>query len=485
MSTKKSDVCMNLGDHSNEPVAEMFNDYFTSIANELKMLMPQQEFDISKLKSFVPLRKPDAVNFCIPPIVESFILQNLHSMKCSKAAGFDKISVRMLKIAAPVIVPSLAKLMNISISSTVFPQRWKTAKVTPIYKSGDRTDTSNYRPISVLPALSKILERHVHVNLYNYFIQNKLLYSQQSGFRKYHNTETALIRIVDQLLRNLDENHVSGLLLIDYRKAFDIVDHEILMLKLGAYGLSASASRWFASYLERRRQGVSIDGKVSNWLEVPHGVPQGSILGPLLFIIYINDLPLHVLTDDVDLDLYADDTTIMTAAPIHSIQTDLENTLNRTWQDVETWANTNKLPLNQSKTKTLLITGKRLAKKISSEDTKLSVVTNEGITLEQVETAKLLGLELDSELSFSSHVDKLCRKLAQRIGVLNKIKSCLPVKQRILYYNALIRSLMSYVSVVWHTCSKQDLGKVFLLQKRAGRVILDAKPRTSSVTLFN
>ena len=396
-------------------------------------------------------------------------------MKCSKAAGFDKISVRMLKIAAPVIVPSLAKLMNISISSTVFPQRWKTAKVTPIYKSGDRTDRSNYRPISVLPALSKILERHVHVNLYNYFIQNKLLYSQQSGFRKYHNTETALIRIVDQLLRNLDENHVSGLLLIDYRKAFDMVDHEILMLKLGAYGLSASASRWFASYLEGRRQGVLIDGKVSNWLEVLHGVPQGSILGPLLFIIYINDLPLHVLTDDVD------DTTIMTAAPIYSIQTDLKNTLNRTWQDVETWANANKLPLNQSKTKTLLITGKRLAKKISSEDTKLSVVTNEGITLEQVETAKLLGLELDSELSFSSHVDKLCRKLAQRIGVLNKIKSCLPVKQRILYYNALIRSLMSYVSVVWHTCSKQGLGKVFLLQKRAGRVILDAKPRTCSM----
>ena len=129
----------------------------------------------------------------------------------------------------------------------------------------------------------------------------------------------------------------------------------------------------------------------------------------------------------------------MTATPIYSIQTDLENTLNRTWQDVETWANANKLPLNQSKTKTLLITGKHLAKKISSEDTKLSVVTNEGITLEQVETAKLLGLELDSELSFSSHFDKLCRKLAQRIGVLNKIKSCLPVKQRILC-NALIRS---------------------------------------------
>ena len=211
----------------------------------------------------------------------------------------------------------------------------------------------------------------------------------------------------------------------------------------------------------------------------------GSILGPLLLIIYLNDLPQHVSTDDVDLDLYADDTTIMTAAPICSVQTDLENTLNQTWQAVKTWANAKKLPLNQSKTKTLLITGKRLAKKISREDTQLSVVTSEANTLEQVATAKLLGLELDSDLCFSSRVGKLCRNLAQKIDVLNKIKLCLPVKQTILYYNVLIRLLMNYVSVVWHTCSKQDLGKVFVSQKRAGRVILDAKPRASSVTLFN
>ena len=132
-----------------------------------------------------------------------------------------------------------------------------------------------------------------------------------------------------------------------------------------------------------------------------------------------------------------------------------------------------------------MITGKRLAKKKSEEDTQLSVVTSEGNTPEQVATAKLSGLELGSELCFSSHVEKLCRKLAQKIDVLNKIKSYLPLKQRILYYNALIRPLMNYVTAVWHTCSKQDLGKVFLLQKRAGRVILDAKPRASSVALFN
>ena len=133
------------------------------------------------------------------------------------------------------------------------------------------------------------------------------------------------------MLRTLGRNHVSGFLLIDYRKAFDVVDHEILMLKLGVYGLSRSTSQcFFVSYLEGRRQAVSIDGKVSHWLDVPHGVPQGSILGPLLFIICINDLPPNVPTDDVDLDLYADDTIVINSAPICSIQTDVENTLNRT-----------------------------------------------------------------------------------------------------------------------------------------------------------
>ena len=190
----------------------------------------------------------------------------------------------MLKIAAPIIVPSLTKIMNSLLQSGVFPKRWKTAKVAPLHKSGDRSDVNNYRPISVLPVLSKLMERNVHNTMYDYLCDNNL-YSNQSGFRKYHSTETALIKLNDQMLLNLDNNRVTGVVLIDYCKAFDMVDHSILLSKLKVYGLCDNTTKWFNSYLSDRQQFVCIAGKNSACANVPHGVPQGSILGPL-FSVY-------------------------------------------------------------------------------------------------------------------------------------------------------------------------------------------------------
>ena len=199
------------------------------------------------------------------------------------------------------------------------------------------------------------------------------MYSKQSGFRKYHSTETALIRIVDQLLFSLDENRASSLLLIDYPKAFDMVDHKFLLAKLHAYGMSETAVNWFQSYLSDRQQFVALWGKNSGYLHVPHGVPQGSILGPLLFIVFINDLPLHVQASGVDTDLYADDTTSTASVDVSEIgkrRTSLSDAL----QNVETWASGNKLPLNETKTKSILVTGKRLANKLERWISNLSYI---------------------------------------------------------------------------------------------------------------
>lgn len=466
----------------NVVLAEKFNDHFTSIADSLRNLLPNVPYCNSKVENFVCSRKDPDVLFNIPPVTKDFVLGALLGLKTNKAMGIDKISARYLKIAGPAIAYSITQILNISINSGVFPDCWKIAKVIPLFKSGDREDPDNYRPISILPVLSKILERHIHDHLYNYLCENNLLYPLQSGFRKHHGTDTALIRVIDNLLFNLDNDQVSGLLLVDYRKAFDMVDREILLQKLNAYGLTPVASKWFSSYLTDRHQFIAIDNVTSDSTLVRHGVPQGSILGPLLFVIYINDLPLHV--NGADLDLYADDTTLTLSADISAVDS-LQDSLAASLKEIECWTHTNKLPLNEKKTKTLLVTGKRLGKKLP-DGYNLSLKTMNGVSLEQVPSAKLLGIDIDHDLSMNTYVDRLCKKISQRIGILNKIKLCLPFNQRLLFYNSLIKPLFDYANVAWQSlCSNESLLRILRLQKRAARVLLDAEPRSSSVMLFN
>lgn len=350
--------------------------------------------------------------------------------------------------------------------------------MTPLHKGGDLDDVSNFRPISVLPVLSKIIERHTHDALYGYLTDNNLIYPRQSGFRKRHSTETALIQIIDELLFNLDKNKISGLVLVDYSKAFDMVDHIILLDKLIAYGVDGSSLLWFKSYLSDRCQLVSLAGTKSDMATVRHGVPQGSILGPLLFILFINDLPLHVSSSTID--LYADDTTITSFADCGNMLK-LQDSLNSSVSEVVNWASANKLPLNEKKTKVLVVTGKRLMDKMDC----VPEVSVKDTQLTNVPSAKLLGLEIDHEVSFLLHVDNICKKLSQRIGILRKIRKSLPLKQRLTYYNSVIKPIIDYVNVIWTTCDKESLGRVLKLQKRAARVILNADLLAPSVTLFN
>ena len=300
--------------------------------------------------------------------------------------------------------------------------------------------------------------------------------SQVSGNE--HSTETALIQIIDGLLFNLDNDRVNGLVLVDYRKAFDMVDHEILLKKLKAYGVVDTSLSWFHSYLHDRHQLVSIAGTNSDYAHIKHGVPQGSILGPLLFIVFINDLPLHVNSSQVD--LYADDTTLSSSADVKNI-VKLQDALNSSMTEVHDWAISNRLPINEKKTKTLIVTGKRLSSKLDCSP----IVNFDGNLLSKVDSAKLLGLEIDKELSFLPHVENVCKKLSQRIGVLRKIRGYLPLKQRLLYYNSMIRPVINYVAVVWTNCDKELLGRVLRMQKRAARIILNVDQQSSSVVLFN
>ena len=258
-----------------------------------------------------------------------------------------------------------------------------------------------------------------------------------------------------------------------------MVDHSILLKKLEMYKCEPNTLNWFKSYLSDRQQFVTYKGASSSTLTITDGVPQGSILGPLLFLVFINDLPLSL---DSHIDLFADDTTLMSSSDFQNLN-ELQSKLSSEVSNLTVWAKENCLPINHTKTKTVLVSGKRLKNRIpANQDLEIRL---EGTTLDQVSHAKLLGLEIDEELSFDKHVESISLKLAKRIGVLKRVKSYLPTKERILFFNTLIKPVLTYCDIIWTNCSKDNLNKIFKLQKLAARVILDAQPRHSSVDLFN
>ena len=379
----------------------------------------------------------------------------------------------------------LCKLLNLSVSTNSFPNHWKIAKVTPLHKGGARNDINNHRPISVLPILSKILEKHVASSLSVFLRDNNLLYELQLAFRSGHSAETALIRLTDQILKNMDNDEVTGLVFIDFRKAFDVIDHELLLKKLSIYAATPSSVAWFKSYLSEKKQlFISLGKTTSKQLTVKQGLPKGSILGPVLFLLFVNDMPLHVQKSTMD--IYADDTTLSLSSNWKTMPL-LNQSLSQDLSEVERWVRENKLyvnTVNMQKTKALLVTGKRLRKRMVQNTGKLEVKTDNA-EIEQVANHTLLGMIIDEHLTYEVHVDKLCIKLSKRLGLLRHISPYLKKNQRIIYFNAVIKPLMMYASTVWASCNKEVLERVLRMQKRAARIILEAQRTSRTVTLFN
>ena len=408
--------------------------------------------------------------FRFRPIKRDDVLTHLQNLNESKATGLDGISAKLLKLSAPAIAQDLCDIFNHSLTTSQIPACWKEAKVTPIPKVLGASSPEQFRPISVIPVVARVFESLVFQQLYSYVSGSGLLHWAQSGFRPHHCTQDVLLKVTDDWRASIDRNEVVGAVFLDLRKAFDSINHNLLLHKLHVYGVRGEELLWFQSYLSDRRQRVLAGSVMSSGQPISHGVPQGSVLGPLLFSLFVNEIPNIVKHSKVM--LYADDTTIYHAAKVTSR---LEAELNEDIHLLSMWLCNNDLNINTEKTKWMFFS--RKGRQTESQHLQFNVL---GRPLSRCDTFKYLGVILDSQLSWKDHIQSVRKKCMSTLSVIAKISKCLPLAIKKTLYLSLVQPHLDYCCVVWSECNKSDSLKLDRIQKMGMRLILNADRRSPS-----
>ena len=447
-------------------LAAKFNEHFTSVASSVSSPVPPE------LHCAMPTNTCQLPSLSLRPIQPEDCEIKLSRLQPRKSTGLDGIPASMLKIASPAIALPVCSIINTSISTCSVPSIWKKALVKPLHKGGSRDVLTNYRPISILPVTSKVLETEVRDQVTSYLQEHSLLSPWQSGFRPGHSTTTTLLHITSEWYSALDQGHIVGAVFLDIAKAFDTVNHRLLLSRLADLGFDRAACQWFSSYLRHRHQCTAIDSNYSDEALVASGVPQGSVLGPLLFSLFVNSLPAQL--EGMSTVMFADDTTLYV---VGRSTADISAKLSCALASAHKWLLESGLHLNATKTKCMLIHSCR-RRSVAPLDVQLN-----GTPIQQVQNYKYLGVVINDTLSWSNHIDLVRRKAAKGIGLLRRLSWFLPRQALCTMYSAYVLPHFTYADAVWGTCTQVQSRGLERLQNYAARIILHRRTDTSATAM--
>ena len=448
-------------------ISNHFNEFFANIGTNLA----KNILDIDKdATSYIKYNNPSSM--FNSPVLATEVLKIISSL--NKAShGWDDISSQIVKTTSHLFIEPITHILNLSLIQGVFPDELKIAKIVPIYKSENNQIINNYRPVSVLPIFSKLFERVMYSRLFSFVNKHNILYKYQFGFREKHGTNLAMITLVEKILNEMDQGNIVLGLYLDLRKAFDTVNHTILLNKLNKYGVRDISLKWFHSFLSNRKQFVSYNKVNSTYRDITCGVPQGSILGPLLFLLYVNDMAY--VSNLLFSILFADDTNVFISGK--NIE-NLTQIMNNELEQLAKWLQVNKLSLNVDKTHYMIFTLKK------SVDANTNIIINDAI-IKRVYKTKFLGLILDSNLSWREHIKHIKSKLSKGTGILLKARKYFKISTLVTLYYSFLYPYLTYCTEVWGSANITDLNSLFKVQKRIIRIIVSAKFKEHTGPIFS
>jgi hypothetical protein len=439
----------------NDITAEQFNEYFSTIGMKTASLN-----NIVNNEYCEPF--PQCLyTFNFSEIKEAYVFKILNSLPIESKNDILDFDTKLLRMSSKIICSSLTFIINISLKIGHCPTDWKIARVSPAFKGkGDINEETNYRPLSVIGHIAKLTEKCVHGQLLAYLVQHRFISIDQFAYMKNHSTATSLHRLIDDILENINEKENTALCFLDIRKCFDTIDHNILIYKLRKYGIQGSSLSWFISYLKNRTQVVAFNNKVSSEKSIGIGVPQGTILGPILFLLFVNDISNHIL--NASINIYADDVVLYFSDKNINV---LQKTLQQSLDSVHEWYKRNKLSLSVEKCTSMVINN---SKKKCLDSFQLTL---DGVMIDNLNKTKYLGLTIDNKFHWQEHISQVATKVNANNYRLRRLKSSVPRDIKLKIHKAVTLPIIDYANTVWGSFSKSNDKLIERLEHMAARAI--------------